>query len=201
MKIKLIIAILLFFAGSIFSQRHLSVLTYNMGVPEGNLADFVGTFSYRGLGIQSRVFVEKDVSIGGKLGWNIFDEKSDRLIVGNNWAVSGTNVRNLNVFPFLVNSHYYIGERKGIRLYIGANTGLYYITQKFQMGTARLFEDNWHFGIAPEAGIIIPVDKEVALTFSIDYNFAFDSGESVTGSEDNSYSFIGLNIGLAWDKR
>jgi len=200
MKIKFIIVLLLVMTFSVSGQKYVSILTYNMALPDGNLSDFSSPFSFSGFGIEGRKFVDKDFSFGGKLGWNLFNEKSTKLITGSNWAVSGTNIRNVNSFPMLVNMHYYLGKRRGTRIYFGLNTGLYYITQRFQIGTLELFNDNWHFGLTPEIGVIIPFD-DFAVTFNIDYNYAFDAGTSVTGNEDNSYSYIGFNVGFAWYRR
>ena len=67
------------------------------------------------------------------------------------------------------------------------------------MGVYRIDNDNWHFGIAPEAGLIIPFgDPTAGLYLSGRYNYAFDSGTALGGEENNFYSYWEINVGFAF---
>ena len=89
-----------------------------------------------------------------------------------------------------------------MRTFVGLNVGTYYILQRLDMGVYRIDNDNWHFGLAPEAGLIIPVGEDnTSIYLGGRYNYAFDSGTALGGSEDNYYSFWEINIGFAFSSR
>ena len=89
-----------------------------------------------------------------------------------------------------------------MRAFIGLNAGMYYILQRLDVGVYRLDNDNWHFGMAPEAGIIIPFDGDnTAFYVGARYNYAFDSGTTLGGNENNFYSFYEINLGFAFSSR
>jgi hypothetical protein len=98
----------------------------------------------------------------------------------------------------MANMHYYFGKRKDLRFYMGANAGLYYILQRLDIGVWRIDSNNWHFGLAPEAGVLIPLDGQSHIIINLKYNYAFDAGTGLGGKEDNYYSYWGLNFGFAF---
>ncbi len=181
------------------AQRYMTVLTYNTALPTGNTGDFISEYSWRGFAIEGRRFVQKNLSIGINLGWNIFDEKNGETIHLDNGAVSGTQIRYLNSFPIMVNAHYYFGNRRSFRGFLGLNVGTYAINQRFDIGIWTVNNNNWHFGVAPEIGFIIPAGRQTSVIFSVKYNYAFSSGTPLNGGDSNDHSYIGFNLGLAFD--
>lgn len=207
MKIKYIIALLVFISFTSFAQELLTNVTWNIGIPVSKMNQFTTEVTYRGFTISGRRFLDKYNSVGFMTGWNIFDEKSYEpidLAGGENGSgtISGTQVRSINSFPLLVGVHHHYGKKEDMRVFVGLNAGMYYILQRLDMGVYRLDNDNWHFGMAPEAGIIIPFDGEnTGFYLGARYNYAFDSGTALGGSENNFYSFYELNIGFAFSSR
>jgi hypothetical protein len=63
---------------------------------------------------------------------------------------------------------------------------------RLEIGLFALEETNLHFGFAPEAGIAIPVQPNVAAVLSGRYNYALSAGLV----DDQTYLSIGL--GVAW---
>jgi hypothetical protein len=207
MKIKYIIALLVFISFTSFAQELLTNVTWNIGIPVSKMNQYTTDVTYRGFTISGRRFLDKYNSVGFMTGWNIFDEKSYDpidLAGGENGSgtVSGTQVRSINSFPLLVGIHHHYGKKEDMRVFVGLNAGMYYILQRLDMGVYRIDNDNWHFGMAPEAGIIIPFDGEnTGFYLGARYNYAFDSGTALGGSENNFYSFYELNIGFAFSSR
>jgi hypothetical protein len=207
MKIKYITALLVFISFTSFAQELLTNVTWNIGIPVSKMNQYTTDVTYRGFTISGRRFLDKYNSVGFMTGWNIFDEKSYDpidLAGGENGSgtVSGTQVRSINSFPLLVGIHHHYGKKEDMRVFIGLNTGMYYILQRLDMGVYRIDNDNWHFGMAPEAGIIIPFDGENSgFYLGARYNYAFDSGTALGGSENNFYSFYELNIGFSFSSR
>jgi outer membrane protein W len=169
-----------------------------MAVPTGNSREFIENTSYIGFVIDGRRFADRNVTYGIQFGWNIFHEETKETINIERGAISGRQFRYYNMWPILVNAHYYLGRKRDFRTYIGAGIGTYYILQRYELGVFMLESNNWHFGIAPEIGFLIPVSRTVSVNTSIKYNYAFDSGKSVWGDDDNAHSFVSLNVGLAF---
>lgn len=199
MKFKLLVVLFITMAVSLSAQRYMTILSYNTALPMGKTGDFVSEYSWRGFAIEGRRFVQKNLSIGINFGWNIFDEKNGETIELDNGAVSGTQIRYLNVFPIMVNAHYYFGDKRSFRGFLGVNVGTYAINQRFDIGIWTINNDNWHFGVAPEIGILIPAGRQMAVTLSVKYNYALSAGAALDGSDSNDHSYLGINLGLAFD--
>ena len=205
MKLKYVIAIIALVSCTNFAQELLTSLTWNIGIPVSKMNQYTTDVSYRGFTIAGRRFIDKENSVGFMLGWNIFDEKNyDPINVqqeNGSGTISGTQVRSINSFPLLVGIQHFFGNKKDMRTFVGINTGVYYILQRLDMGVYRIDNDNWHFGLAPEAGLIIPLDGDASLDLGARYNYAFDSGTALGGAENNFYSFWEINIGFAFSSR
>lgn len=202
MKFKILIIALLLMSVSLSAQQFLGVISYSTALASGNTDNFISNFSYKGFQFEGRTFTNRNWTFGGTFGWNIFDsEITDLIHLENGENVSdiqGTQTRYINSFPMMVNGHYYFMKRKDpIRPFIGINVGLYYITQRFKLGIYEKDESNWHFGFAPEAGLLIPVGN-VAIMANAKYNYALSAGKPLGGGTDNSHSYISFNIGLVF---
>lgn len=205
MKIKHITAIIALVTCTTFAQELLTNVTWNIGIPVSKMNEFTSDVSYRGFTISGRRFLDKENSIGFMGGWNIFDEKnynSINISPGNgSGTISGTQVRSVNSFPLLVGFHHHFGNKKDLRVFVGLNAGMYYILQRLDIGVYRFDNDNWHFGLAPETGVILPLDGGTSFHFGGRYNYAFDSGTALGGSENNYYSYWEINLGLSFSSR
>ncbi|MCK5087887.1 MAG: hypothetical protein KAQ90_10220 [Melioribacteraceae bacterium] len=203
MKFKFITIILMFISVNLFAQDFLGILSYNTALPMGNTSEFISEYSWKGFSFEGRTFTNRAWAFGGIFGWNVFNEMSTDLahIDRENSAsdVKGTQVRYINSFPIMASGHYYFGRRRSaLRLFFGVGVGVYYITQRFEIGVFGLESNNWHFGLAPEAGFLFSLGRTTALSLSAKYNYAFDAGNNVFGEPDNAQSYLGINIGLAF---
>lgn len=202
MKRLYLTIIILVFAGSVSAQG-LASFTYNVSMPTANLKEYIDAVSWRGFGIEGRWFTTKNVSFGLSLSWNVFDKRSDELIQIDNGevigAVSGTQIRTVNSFPIVGTAHYYTGSRRDpARFYFGANLGLYYIRQRLEIGINTYDSNNWHFGLAPEAGVLFELSRSVVMVVKSKYNYAFSSGTTVGGSDENAISYFEFGVGFVW---
>ena len=200
------LALILVFSGEAKAQDWWWGITYEMSatssLPTNSDSDvnFIEDYSFRGLGIEARYVPSRDAnySFGFNVGWNVLNEKNDfgterNTISLENADVTGTQLRYFNTVPLLANASYYFGSRGGIRPYVGVNAGTYYIERRVDIGVVGIVEDNWHFGWAPEVGLVVPLGRpEVALLTTIRYNWAFSAG----GTDDQK--FWGFNIGIAY---
>lgn len=200
------LALILVFSGEAKAQDWWWGITYQMSasssLPTNSDSDvnFIEDYSFRGFGIDARYVASRDAkySIGFNVGWNVLNEKNDfgserNTISLGNADVTGTQLRYLNSVPLMANASYYFGSRGGIRPYVGLNAGTYYIERRVDIGVVGIVADNWHFGWAPEVGLVVPLGRpEVALLTTIRYNWAFSAG----GTGDQKY--WGFNIGIAY---
>ncbi len=132
-------------------------LKYIMGFPSSDFNDFIGEKSYRGVNIEYRRFLNDNISVGGYTGWNGFYEKTDRsTYYFDNGAISGVLYNYLYVLPLYANFHYYPFPGDIVQPFAGLAFGALYVNKESQMGILSVFEDSWHFGLAPEIGFFIP---------------------------------------------
>jgi outer membrane protein W len=195
--------LLLVLAGTATAQEEVTALNWHLGFPTGRMADFTNETSFSGFGFEFRKFVNREVSIGGSFSWNLWSELTDEVIPFGKGdvtgAVSGTQIRYINAFPMYLNAHYYFAEKgSDFRPYAGLNAGVNYIRQRLEIGVWAFDNDNWHFAMAPEFGFLLDVSREGTINASARYNYAFDSGKTLGGKDDNSFTYWGVQIGFAW---
>ena len=185
------------------SAQSLGSITYNVSFPSGNLKDYVNDMSWRGFGMEGRWFSNKNISFGLSFAWTVFDQRTTDLIQivneGVSGTVSGTQIRIVNSLPILATAHYYTGKRRDqFRFYFGTGAGMYYIKQRLEIGLVAFNSDNWHFGLAPEAGVLISLNRDFTMIFNAKYNYAFSAGKPLGGGDDNTYEYWGINVGFVW---
>lgn len=167
---------------------------WNMGFPMGSTTDFVSQPSLRGFSLEGRGYVTDQITVGGIVGWNVFYENNDftQEVIGETGTVFGYQRHTLNVMPLMVTSHYYFSQGSIIP-YIGAGLGTYYIEARDYMGIYYLQEKDWHFGVAPEAGLIMLLGSgNTGININFKYNLA-------AKTKDNpEYSYLGINVGISY---
>jgi hypothetical protein len=207
MKIKLIkfwqlltvfaLVLLFFSTGYCQKEQWYGSFTYSVSLPQGDTKEFTDEISWRGIGLDYRYVIDRAYSVGLFFGWNVFYERREGVSEVENGAIYGTSDRTLNLFPIMVNYHYYFGERKSIRPYVGINAGGYIVNQQFAIGIFLWEDDSWQWAVAPEAGVVIPVERDFGLIVNGKYNYAF-TGETVFG-EDMNNTFWQINVGVVWE--
>lgn len=173
-----------------FSQTHLT-LSYTMSFSTGETNDFINKASFRGVSLDGRRFLNDNISLGGYTNWTTFyKEMPDASYTDGTITLSGVQYRYINSMPILFNAHYFTGSPdEGIRLYGGVGVGTYYINQRTDMGIWTTSTNKWHFGFAPEIGILVPTGSGPVINVSAKWNYALKAGDSM------DYSWFGLNLG------
>lgn len=178
--------------------------TYQVSFPLGDTKDFIEDVSWRGFGLDFRYTVEKNVSVGFVTGWNIFYEQVDETteLTGSvPGAITALSNRYTNFIPVMLNAHYYMGEKGKMRPYAGLCAGGYYVDQEMQIGIADVINDSWEWGVAPELGVIIPVQRDLGVIVAAKYNYIFTDEAVFEGTQlertfQNSY--WGIAVGVVW---
>lgn len=189
MKNIILIFIVIMMITSSFGQDLIS-LSYQTAVPMSSTSDYIEKTSFRGFGLEWRQFVQPDISAGIAFNWNVFHEVRSELAERGNIQVSGTQNRTLNIFPLLATGQYYMGDRGTTRAYAGLGAGAFFVKNRLDIGVFSFNDDSWHFGVAPEIGVEIPISLDTAGLISIKYNYAFKSGDT------EAQSYVGINFGI-----
>ncbi len=167
---------------------------WSMGFPMGDMKDFTEQPSFRGFQIEGRSFVTANIAIGGMGSWNVFYENSGWTTetFGDNKTIYGYKRRYVNAMPLMVTGHYYFTQ-SGIQPYIGAGLGTYYIESRDFMGIYYVQGKAWHFGLAPEIGVVMPVGMgNTGININFKYNMAAKT------KDEQSYTWLGVNVGLTY---
>ena len=199
MRVIFSFLLILLLAGAVQAQETLSVLSYNISFPLSDMKDFVDNMSWRGIHLEGRKFVNPKFSVGVSGAVNTFHKNTDdilKLEIGDaSGDVSGNQFRVARTFPLLATAHYYFqpySRRGGVIPFAGLRAGTYYLKRRLDIGVVSIDDTNWHFGLSPELGVLIPYRYETGVFLNVKYNYIF----SVT--DDADYSYIDVNIGFSF---
>jgi opacity protein-like surface antigen len=187
------IALLALFAGPVArGQGSFFGLSYNTAMPLGETQEFVDAYSWRGVSMEWRWFLQDRLSAGIFFGWNVFHQKVTGDFELENGALSGTQLRTINAFPILATGHYYFGNELEFRPYVGLGLGTYRTRQRSTMGIFQVETNQWQFGFAPSVGVTFPLGFDLMGNLEVRYNYAIQAGDAL------NHSYLGINLGLAW---
>jgi len=193
MKYIIILSAAIMLSVTGYSQSLYS-LNYNVSFSSGETAKFIQNTSFRGFTFEGRGFISEQVSIGGLFNWSTFYEKlAGAEYTRGTATVTGNQYRYINAFPMLFQAHYYLQDDEyEPRVYMGGGVGPYIINQRVNIGVWTANEDNWHFGISPEVGLLFPVSMTTSFNLSVRYHYVFKAKNTV------DHSWFGLTAGFAW---
>jgi hypothetical protein len=193
MRPKYLFFSLLFLIPSLTFAQHdfpFHGFTYSMSVPAVGTDDYISAGSFRGANYEGYYALRPKFALAWLLGWNVFNsELRNETYVDNNLTITGNQFRYQNVFPMLVRGLYLFGEPKGTRPFAGAGIGVIYNMRRTDIGLYSLETDAWHFTMAPELGIMIPVGDALINT-SVRYTY------SVKARDLGQQSYFSINLGI-----
>lgn len=193
-KISITLFVVLICAFSSQAQNRFAKLTWEIGLPTGDLNEFLVNedVSFGGVSYDFRKLVTDDISIGGNISWNFFNGSSRDEFVSGNTTISGLRQFYVNTIPVMFNAHYYF-DLGDTQLYAGSGVGGVWSLQRTDIGSYLIDNDNFHFGVMPELGVNIPISFTSNLNVSAKYNLVFATSNSI------NYSFISFGVGWsAW---
>jgi hypothetical protein len=182
---------LLALAGQALARDSLLWLTYDMAIPMGDLEEFTADTSFRGWSLEYRNLVRDRLSVGISVSWQGFSEREDGTFTEGTITATGTQIRYMHSYPIMATGHLYTGDYGGFRIYGGLGVGAFYMNERFDFGIHSYYSSHWHFGVVPEAGLMIPVGYRSNIVGNVRYNYAFKT------SDEPTYSYWGFNVGIA----
>jgi outer membrane protein len=152
------------------------IVAYSTSVGLGDTHDFAPDFSFLGFSFDWRARVSDKFWPGVSLGWQVLYGKDEKTLRYGNTTFSGTIATNLNLIPMLIAGNYYfMTDPKGVRPYGGFGIGAYAAEHRIDVGMWTVSDTSWHFGFAPELGVVLPTGSR-QLVVSTKFNYAAASG-------------------------
>lgn len=190
-KIIFIVLITGVFITQSFAQNSFSI-QYSMGFG-GTIDSYISSTSLRGVTVEYKWYLQPNLSIGIDAGWNHFYERRafDTYTSGT-LSLSGVQFRYANAVPIFVTTSYFFAPGEKINPFFGVGVGTIFMSRYLDMGAWRLTEDEWHFGLKPEAGIVTSLAPDLDLVLAFRFNNAFATSDA---TEQNYMTF---NIGFVW---
>ena len=182
-------------APGLAQDRMFMGVTYQVAMPTGDTKAFSDDVSFRNIGLEWRNIVQPNISLGLAVGWNVFAELTDEVVSVGDYDASGTQFRYVNAFPMLLTAHYYLGSAGTLkpRPYFGVGAGTYYIENRLEAGLTAIKTDAWHLGVAPEAGVVLPINRYSSAYVNGKFNYGLEAG-------DITHSYWTFAFGMAWRK-
>jgi outer membrane protein len=174
-----------------FAQHSFSI-QYALGFG-GTMNNYITSTSVRGATFEYKIYPQPNISIGIDAGWNHFYERRayDTYTQGTR-SLSGVQYRYANVVPIFVTTSYYLSPGNKFNPFVGLGVGTLFFSRYVDMGIFRVTEDEWHFALKPEAGVLVSLNPEMDLILGLRYNNAFATNDTA------EQSFMAFNIGFVW---
>jgi len=194
MKKVLYILVFVTLATSAIAQESFMSWQYSIGFGSGDLKDFVGKTSWRGVTYNYNKLVNDGVTIGLEIGWNAFyEEKEAALYTRGDWDFYGKQYRYSNQVPLLFTIGYYPMYDDDFTPFVNVGIGTMYSEDRVTMGTYDIYRDAWPFTLKPELGVQFQTGG-LGLSLSSKYYYGFKTNDLP------SQSFFTINIGFVFTR-
>ena len=193
-KIVLIVGLVIAIISQVHGQGFIYNINWNIGIPTSDLKDFLSDedISLGGVSVDYRRFIQDNITVGGYFAWDFFNGSTQEMINIDDVDVSGFQRMFVNSFPIMLNSHYYFKKQGDVRPYGGIGLGVVRSLQRVSIGTFDFQNNNWHFGLYPEVGLLIPVGEYGNAMVGGKYMVAFATNDSI------DYTYFSINIGISY---
>ena len=191
---KKVIFILLFvsIASYATAQRSFNTWNYSMGFTTGDLNEYIGKASFRGVTYDYTKLVTENVGVGLELGWSTFyEEMGYGTYSSGDFTYSGKQWRYSNHLPMMFTANYYKFTSSGLIAYGGLGVGTIYVERRTDMGTWAFTKDAWEFALKPEIGVIFDTGG-AGISLSGKYYYGFSAADL------EAQSYFTINIGFVF---
>ena len=179
-------------AGARAQEFSMVNFSWNVSLPMSDQSDFISDASLRGFSMGGVKMITPYIGVGGSFSWEVFNERESGTFTNSDGIViSGLQLRYMNVLPIMANVRYFLGEDGSIRPFFGLGVGTIRGRKRIEMGIFVVEDNTWHFGLEPEAGVLIPFGIS---GWGASLSMKFDYGVK---SNDITYSYMGFKIGLS----
>lgn len=188
------------FARSNAQRQYVGTLSYTTAQPSGDASDFANNFSWLGFTVEGDWFLRPNISAGFISGWQeIYKEQTGDSYTFASGAVSGSRTyRHIGSLPILARARYWTGTPGDkAHAFAGLGLGTYWMKQTMDLGIYTADENHWHFGVAPEVGVLVKTGYDIGWTLNARYNYPIATGDYLAG-KSASWSYWGFGIGFSY---
>lgn len=196
MKALKVVLLFFLFSVSVQAKGWMVAVDYNIAVPGRQMQPYIKSTSLLGFGLDARKLVSPHISLGLSIGHQVFYWKTGETATLENGFFGTTRYRFLNTLPLMLNSHYYFRLLNNVEPYLGINVGGYYGWQRSEMGIVVKEDRTWRWGLAPEAGVCLPVGS-MRMNIGTKLSYLGLPGEARLGDPRNQL-FMSFYIGLSF---
>lgn len=159
---------------------------YSMAFSIGEFNDFISDPSFRGFYMDGRGMINEKISVGGGLGWNVYDQDYPRSTYEfPGGAITGKKWDYFFFMPLFVNTHYYFTHTGPIQPRVGLSMGGYYTEYEVQMGTFAVTDKLWKYGLTPEVEVYMPFGtSDWGINIRGKYNYVFYNENNINGLQN-----------------
>lgn len=196
MKKYILAIVLVGIIGSVSAQNY-SSFTYSIGIPSGDLADYISKASFRGVTFEYHNRIQPNIGLGFLVGWNVFyEEKEYDTYTINDASLSGKQWRYSNHIPLLLSANYYLKPQETTNPFVGLGVGTIYSLRNTNMSQYTFQLEAWNFALQPEVGLLYSANPETTLKLSLKYFYGFQAGSEL----ETPQSYFAVNVGFVFAK-
>ncbi len=179
----------------ILKAQSTTTLTYSVGFPTGNLKEFIGKTSFRGINFDYQKMVQDNIGVGVSVGWNVFyQEMGNGTYTVDNVSLSGKQWRYSNHIPIMMSSTFQLKPGDSMNPYVGLGAGVTYTLRNTDMNLYTIEQDAWNFTLQPALGVLIEASDVTRVNVSARYNYGFKAGNELKSAQ----SYFSLNLGFTF---
>jgi outer membrane protein len=195
-KIFCISLILIGFGFGTQAQNGSFLWTYEMGLPTGNTADYIESFSWRGMGMEWRSEYSLNMSYGFSTAWQVFYEarSNESFVTKNGAVITGNQYRYINTIPLVLTGQYKLNPGKVWESWIGGGIGTHWFKTRTQMGLFAAEVNSWNFAIDPEIGVVYDSRGDTDIILAIRYNMLMPNKKF-----DAMQSYVTFKVGFSFE--
>jgi hypothetical protein len=166
-------------------------MNYDVGIPFSSTKEFTDQASWRGLSFDVDRFVGDNLAVGLGFAWSTFVKKDpDSYYEHDKTLLHGTQVRYINNIPMMARISWY-QPLDMFETYFTLGVGTAWQETRREIGTFAFTGNYWHFALAPEVGVIVPMGSTYA-NVKVKYTHGFET------SDGPSLSYMSIGVGFAW---
>lgn len=173
------------------AQDSYFIARYQIGIPTSDTKGYIDQTSWAGLNLGYRWLPNRNITIGGDLGWQTFNKKDDfNTYTQGTSSISGVQYRYQNMFEFSAQSEVVLNDGGDFRPYIGLGVGGLYVRRVTSFGLYEVDQNPCQFMLKPGLGFTYYMNQGTALIVGTEFVAGFKD-KDITGQ-----SFMAINIGV-----
>lgn len=203
MKTFIIAFLVLVSASQMSAQRYFGSLMWSVATPAGAFRSFITETSASGVGLDVQWWFQDHISVGLVTGFNmwsdVYRDRTHQFQSGEyDAAINGTQVHTVNSFTIMAGSRYVFGRSRDVRPFVGVAAGAVTSNQVLDVGFVEFNEVNWHFGVAPSVGLLLPISYQTMVDLSAKLSYGFPSGTPLYDASTHAIAFWSINAGITF---